>query len=73
MSSDPFVIQEDAISYLRQTGYRASGELRYTLTDDIELRGLYSYQDGNTRDQTDGDRTATARPRPPPTNVGRVS
>jgi iron complex outermembrane receptor protein len=73
VTSDPFVIEEDAKSYLRQVGWRTSGELRWDVSDLLEIRALGSYQNGNTHDQTDGDRTATALPRPPPTNVGRVS
>ncbi|WP_417318682.1 TonB-dependent receptor [Emcibacter sp.] len=64
VSDDPFVIQEDAISYLDQNGYRISGEVKYAITDGIDMRGLVSYQDGYTRDQVDGDRTATALPVP---------
>ncbi len=73
VTSDPFVIEEDGRSYMLQTGWRASGEIRYDLTELVEVRALGSYQSGNTRDQTDGDRTATALPRPPGSNVGRVS
>ncbi|HVY80437.1 MAG TPA: TonB-dependent receptor [Steroidobacteraceae bacterium] len=73
VTSDPFTIEEDARSFLLQSGHRASGELHFDLTDTMELRGLVSFQDGYTKDQTDGDRTATAPPRPPATNVGRVS
>lgn len=73
VSTDPFTIEEDGRSFLLQSGYRASGEIRVGLTDGIEFRALTSFQDGFTKDQTDGDRTATAPPRPPPTAVGRVS
>ena len=73
VTSDPFVIQEDARSYQNQAGYRVSGEVRYELSDAIATRALVSWQDGHTYDQTDGDRTATAAPRPPAANVGRVS
>lgn len=72
VSSDPFVIQEDATAFLHQRGYRLSGEVRYALNDGVEIRGLTSWQDGKTTDQADGDRTNTARPRPPVANVGRV-
>jgi len=72
VSTDPFVIEEDAVSFLRQRGYRLSGEARYAITDAVEVRGITSWQDGRTTDQADGDRTATARPRPPAGNVGRV-
>ncbi len=73
VSTDPFVIQEDAISFLNQKGYRLSAEIRYDLTDRMQIRALSSWQDGYTKDQTDGDRTATAPPRPPAANVGRIS
>jgi len=59
VTSDPFVIEEDGRSYLNQAGYRISGEARYDVSDDMQLRGLVSWQDGHTHDQTDGDRTAT--------------
>lgn len=61
---DPFVINEDGLGFLNQKGYRTSAEARYELTPDVELRGLVSYQDGYTYDQTDGDRTSTALPVP---------
>ena len=73
VTSDPFTIEEDARSFMDQTGYRASLELNFDLTDGIDLRFLSSYQDGTTEDQTDGDRTATAPPQPPASNVGRVA
>jgi iron complex outermembrane receptor protein len=82
VSADPYEIQEDARSFLDQVGYRLSAEVQYDLTDSVAARGLVSWQDGYTRDQTDGDRTATALPVPPnlPTNgantaafPGRVS
>lgn len=73
VSSDPFVIQEDARSFLNQSGYRMSGEVKYDITDSVQVRFLASRQYGTTKDQTDGDRTTTAPPRPPNTNVGRVS
>jgi iron complex outermembrane receptor protein len=78
VSSDPFVIQEDARSFLNQSGYRLSGEARWDINDAIALRYLLSKQWGTTKDQTDGDRTTTALPRPLPpapnnTNTGRVS
>lgn len=73
VSTDPFVIEEDAIAYLHQRGLRLSGEVRYALSDGVEIRGLSSWQDGKTTDQADGDRTNTALPRPPAANVGRVS
>ncbi len=64
VSTDPFEIQEDAISYQDQVGYRVSAEARYDLTDAVAVRSLVSWQDGYTHDQTDGDRTATAPPVP---------
>ena len=72
VSSNPFVIQEDARAFLHQRGYRVSAEARYALSDGVEIRGLTSWQDGKTTDQADGDRTNTALPRPPAGNVGRV-
>ncbi len=60
VTSDPFVIQEDAKSFLDQNGYRLSAEGRYEINSDMEFRALVSVQDGYTFDQTDGDRTATA-------------
>jgi len=73
VSSDPFVIEEDALSFMDQYGHRVSGEIRFGLTDALDLRVLSSWQNGTTVDQTDGDRTATALPQPPTTNVGRVA
>jgi len=64
VTDDPFVIEEDARSYMNQRGYRVSGEARYDLTDAVQARALVSWQDGYTHDQTDGDRTATALPVP---------
>ncbi|WP_338466182.1 TonB-dependent receptor [Novosphingobium sp. ZN18A2] len=64
VTSDPFVIEEDGRSYQNQAGYRLSGELRYDVSDSVQARGLVSWQDGFTHDQTDGDRTATALPVP---------
>jgi iron complex outermembrane receptor protein len=70
VSSDPFVIQEDAISFLNQKGDRASLEARFQLSPGIALRAQTSYLDAITTDQADGDRTATALPVPAnlPTN-----
>jgi iron complex outermembrane receptor protein len=78
VSTDPFTIEEDAKSFLRQRGYRLSGEVNYDVNDWATIRYLVSKQLGTTKDQTDGDRTATAAPRPLPpaannTNTGRVS
>jgi iron complex outermembrane recepter protein len=60
VSTDPFEIQEDALSFLNQRGYRLSAEVNYEMSDSVGARALVSFQDGYTRDQTDGDRTATA-------------
>jgi iron complex outermembrane receptor protein len=82
VTSDPFTIEEDAISFLDQKGDRTSLEARFDLTPELALRLLSSYLDAETTDQADGDRTATALPVPPnrPTNgantalfPGRVS
>ena len=73
VTSDPFTIEEDAISFMKQEGYRLSGEGRVDVSNGVQLRALTSWQDGHTYDQTDGDRTATALPRPPSSNQGRVS
>jgi iron complex outermembrane receptor protein len=64
VTSDPFTIEEDAISFLDQSGYRLSGEIRFAVTTAVDLRTMTSYQDGRVRDQVDGDRTATALPVP---------
>ncbi len=70
VSSDPFVIEEDAISFLDQQGYRASLEGRFDLPADTQLRVHASYLDVENTDQADGDRSASALPVPPelPTN-----
>ena len=82
VTSDPFTIEEDAISFLDQKGDRASLEARFDLTSALALRLQTSYLDATTTDQADGDRTATALPVPAnlPTNgantarfPGRVS
>jgi iron complex outermembrane receptor protein len=82
VTSDPFTIEEDAISFLNQKGDRVSLEGRFQLSPAIQLRALTSYLDAQTSDQADGDRTATALPVPAdlPTNgantalfPGRVS
>jgi len=69
VNPNPYIIAEDARSYLRQKGTRASGEIRYALSPTLDLRWLSSSQDGTTTDQADGDRSDTAPPRP---GVGRV-
>jgi iron complex outermembrane receptor protein len=65
VSSDPFVIEEDAISFLDQQGYRASLEGRFDLPADTQLRVHASYLDVENTDQADGDRSASALPVPP--------
>jgi iron complex outermembrane receptor protein len=66
VTDDAFTIEEDAISFLDQDGYRASLEARFDLPADTQLRVLASYLDAQTSDQADGDRSATALPVPPP-------
>lgn len=82
VTSDPFTIEEDAISFLNQKGDRASLEARFDLTANLALRAQTSHLEATTTDQADGDRTATALPVPAnlPTNgantarfPGRVS
>lgn len=60
----PFVIYEDAISFLNQDGYRAAFEARIDLGSSVQLRALTSYFEADNTDQADGDRTATALPVP---------
>ncbi|MFO1014990.1 MAG: TonB-dependent receptor [Caulobacteraceae bacterium] len=72
VSTDPFVIEEDAISRQLLKGYRVDGEAAYDITDGIRLRWITSYQSYQSEDVSDGDRTATAPPRPPNSNVGRI-
>ncbi len=55
-NSDPFEINYDGRTYLDQKGYRLSLEGRWDLGDAVQLRALYSDQDGYTKDQSDGDR-----------------
>lgn len=71
--ANPFIIEEDARSFQNQHGGKISGEAKLKLSDGIDLRTIFSYQDFKTTDQTDGDRSATARPRPPASATGRVS
>lgn len=75
VSRDPFTIEEDAISFLTQEGYRASLEARIDLPAQMQLRVLSSYFDAQTSDQADGDRTATALavPLPLPTNTANTN
>jgi iron complex outermembrane receptor protein len=72
ITSDPFTIEEDAISRFYQQGYRSSAEVLFDLSSGVRLRWLSNYQYGYTEDITDGDRTTTALPRPPNANVGRI-
>jgi iron complex outermembrane receptor protein len=60
VTRNPRVIEEDAISFLRTRGYRISGEATWEFVPGIQARGLVSVQNGQVRDQVDGDRTATA-------------
>lgn len=64
VTSDPFTIEEDAISFLNQKGDRASLEANFDLTPGLGLRVQTSLLDAITTDQADGDRTATAQPVP---------
>ena len=73
VSTNPFVIEEDARSFQNQKGGKVSAEAKLKVASGVDLRTLIAYQDFQTLDQTDGDRTATAAPRPPAGNVGRVS
>jgi len=73
VSTDPFVIEEDARSFQNQHGYRLSEENKIRVLPGVDLRTFVDYQKGTTIDQTDGDRSATALPQPPATNVGRVT
>lgn len=75
VTRDPFTIEEDALSYLDQNGYRASLEGRFDLPADTQLRVLTSYFDAETTDQADGDRTATAAAVPAnlPTNTANTN
>ncbi len=70
VSSNPFVIQEDASSYMRQHGYRTSVEANWAIDSTLDLRWISSWQKGSNIDQADGDRTDTALPRPGPGRVG---
>jgi iron complex outermembrane receptor protein len=64
VTSDPFVIEEDAITFLRQKGYRGSVELVFDTDADIRFRWISSVQRAEQDDSADGDRTATAPPIP---------
>jgi iron complex outermembrane receptor protein len=73
VSTNPFVIEEDARSFQNSHGGKISGEAKIRILDGVDLRTVVGYQNLHEIDQTDGDRTATALPRPPAANVGRVS
>lgn len=73
VTANPFIIEEDAPAFLLQRGYRVSGDIKYDLSDSLQVRGLTAWQSGYTKEQLDGDRTATALPQPPTANTGRVS
>ena len=60
VTSDPFTIEEDAISFLNQKGDRVSLEANFDLSPALGLRFQTSWLDAETIDQADGDRTATA-------------
>ena len=75
VTKDPRIIEEDALSYLNQSGTRTSLEGRWGFRDDVELRGHLAWQDGKSWDAVDGDRTATAKPLPaglPSTSANRA-
>ena len=57
---DPFTISEDGRSFMDQEGYRVSADARYDLSESVAVRGMISWSDADTLDQTDGDRTSTA-------------
>jgi iron complex outermembrane receptor protein len=73
VSTDPFVIEEDARSFQNQHGGQLSQETKIAVLPAVDLRTMVSYQSVHTIDQTDGDRSATAPARPPANAVGRVS
>ena len=72
VSTDPFVIEQDARTFAKQSGYRTSAEARYELFSSVQLRALTSWQNGHVFDQTDADLSATAAPNTGP-NGGRVT
>ena len=65
VTSDPFTIEEDALTFRKQDGYRASAEFLYDTKSDIQFRWISSVQRANQKDSADGDRTDTALPIPP--------
>ncbi|MCH5375479.1 MAG: TonB-dependent receptor, partial [Planctomycetes bacterium] len=44
VTSDPFKIEEDAISFTNQDGYRLAGDARFDVSDSVQLRGILSWQ-----------------------------
>ncbi len=64
VTADPFTIEEDAKSYLNQSGSRVALEDRWAFREGLELRTQLAYQDGSSLDAVDGDRSATALPVP---------
>ena len=75
VTDDPFIIEEDGISYLDQSGYRASFQGRIDLPAGLQLRVQTSRERFDSVDQADGDRTATALPVPVglPTNTANTN
>jgi iron complex outermembrane receptor protein len=72
VTPDPFTIEEDAQSDATVRGYRADAEVKWDFTEGLRLRYIGTQQDAKIYDLVDGDRTNTARPRPPTANVGRL-
>jgi iron complex outermembrane receptor protein len=75
VTTDPFKIDENAISYLRQEGYRISLEGKWDVTSDMQVRAIVSQMDAENIDQADGDRRSSQTdplPNPPTTGAARV-
>lgn len=81
VTSNPFIVEENANTYINLTGFLTKGELHVRVTDGMELRAITSYQSNNDHDREDGDGTDTAPPEPLEcqfvlvpacSNVGRV-
>lgn len=71
VNTDPFTIDENAISFLNQNGYRASVEGSWDITSGIRLRAITSKMDADNEDQADGDRrSARLSPNPPQFSTG---
>lgn len=68
---DPFVVEEDAMGYFNQRMDRADVELKYTFIPQLQLRYLYSNQNGRVVDLVDGDRGLYPTTQPAPNN-GRL-